>query len=166
MPHIFRNNVKSRAKEAFAVLASMNDEVLIGKTLCYRGFSWAVQEGLLTDFSRQEAGRVDRCGGVAEARARRQGFKSRADKGKAGELYGTNAPLPLKTLGYLLECHSCNAADCAETRLDRAFDLMPETGIWNYKNLLTFKSLGDFKRQKGEMVHPERFERPTLRFVV
>lgn len=49
-PRIFGNNAKSRAHEANAVLASMDDEKLFGKTLFYRGFSWAVQHNLLTDY--------------------------------------------------------------------------------------------------------------------
>lgn len=49
-PRIFGDNVKSRADEADAVLASMDDETLFGKTLFYRGFSWAVQNNLLTDY--------------------------------------------------------------------------------------------------------------------
>jgi predicted helicase len=49
-PRIFGDSVKSRADEADAVLASMDDEKLFGKTLFYRGFSWAVQNNLLTDY--------------------------------------------------------------------------------------------------------------------
>ncbi|EJF90113.1 DEAD/DEAH box helicase [Bartonella melophagi] len=49
-PRIFGDNAKSRANEVGAVVASMDDEELFGKTLFYRGFSWAVQEGLLTDY--------------------------------------------------------------------------------------------------------------------
>ncbi|WP_330168300.1 DEAD/DEAH box helicase [Bartonella grahamii] len=49
-PRIFGDNAKSRANEANAVLASMDDEKLFGKTLFYRGFSWAVQNDLLTDY--------------------------------------------------------------------------------------------------------------------
>ncbi|WP_455480987.1 DEAD/DEAH box helicase [Bartonella sp. B12(2025)] len=49
-PRIFGDNAKSRANEANAVLASMDDEKLFGKTLFYRGFSWAVQNNLLTDY--------------------------------------------------------------------------------------------------------------------
>jgi predicted helicase len=49
-PRIFGDNVKSRAEEADAVLASMDDEQLFGKTLFYRGFSWAVQNSLLSDY--------------------------------------------------------------------------------------------------------------------
>ena len=49
-PRIFGESVKSRAEEADAVLASMDDEALYGKTLYYRGFSWAVQNNLLTDY--------------------------------------------------------------------------------------------------------------------
>ncbi len=49
-PRIFGDNVKAKAEEADAVLASMDDETLFGKTLFYRGFSWAVQNNLLTDY--------------------------------------------------------------------------------------------------------------------
>jgi predicted helicase len=49
-PRIFGDNVKSKADEVDAVLASMDDETLFGKTLFYRGFSWAVQNNLLTDY--------------------------------------------------------------------------------------------------------------------
>ena len=49
-PRIFGDNVKSKAEEVDAVLASMDDEALFGKTLFYRGFSWAVQNNLLTDY--------------------------------------------------------------------------------------------------------------------
>jgi len=49
-PRIFGDTVKTKAQEADAVLASMDDEELFGKTLFYRGFSWAVQNGLLTDY--------------------------------------------------------------------------------------------------------------------
>lgn len=49
-PRIYGDNVKMKAEEADAVLASMDDEELFGKTLFYRGFSWAVQNGLLTDY--------------------------------------------------------------------------------------------------------------------
>lgn len=49
-PRIFGDNVKTKAQEVDAVLASMDDETLFGKTLFYRGFSWAVQNNLLTDY--------------------------------------------------------------------------------------------------------------------
>ena len=49
-PRIFGDSAKSRADEVDAVLASMDDERLFGKTLFYRGFSWAVQNNLLTDY--------------------------------------------------------------------------------------------------------------------
>lgn len=49
-PRIFGDNVKAKADDADAVLASMDDEDLFGKTLFYRGFSWAVQNNLLTDY--------------------------------------------------------------------------------------------------------------------
>uniref|UniRef100_UPI0030DBBC85 DEAD/DEAH box helicase n=1 Tax=uncultured Parvibaculum sp. TaxID=291828 RepID=UPI0030DBBC85 len=49
-PRIFGDNVKSKADQVDAVLASMDDEELFGKTLFYRGFAWAVRNGLLTDY--------------------------------------------------------------------------------------------------------------------
>jgi predicted helicase len=49
-PRIFGDNVRSKADEVGAELASMDDENLFGKTLFYRGFGWAVQNGLLTDY--------------------------------------------------------------------------------------------------------------------
>lgn len=49
-PKIFGDNVKSRAKDADAVLVSMDDEELYGNTLFTRGFSWAVENNFLTDY--------------------------------------------------------------------------------------------------------------------
>ena len=49
-PRIFGDRVKVKADEVDAVLASMDDEQLFGETLFYRGFSWAVQNDLLTDY--------------------------------------------------------------------------------------------------------------------
>jgi len=49
-PRIFGDNVRSKADEVGAELASMDNPVLFGETLFYRGFGWAVQNGLLTDY--------------------------------------------------------------------------------------------------------------------
>ncbi|WP_435988512.1 DEAD/DEAH box helicase [Sulfitobacter sp. SH24] len=49
-PRIFGDAVKTRADEESAVLTSMDDEKLYGKTLLHKGFGWAVQKGLLTDY--------------------------------------------------------------------------------------------------------------------
>nr|WP_309504528.1 type ISP restriction/modification enzyme [uncultured Roseovarius sp.] len=49
-PRIFGDAVRTRADEESAVLASMDDEDLYGKTLLHKGFGWAVQNGLLTDY--------------------------------------------------------------------------------------------------------------------
>lgn len=49
-PRIFGDNVRSKADEVGAELASMDNEALFGETLFYRGFGWAVQNGLLTDY--------------------------------------------------------------------------------------------------------------------
>lgn len=49
-PRIFGDTVKKTADEADAVLCSMDDPRLFGETLFTRNFSWAVQNGLLTDY--------------------------------------------------------------------------------------------------------------------
>ena len=49
-PRIFGDAVKKTADEADAVLCSMDDASLFGETLFTRNFSWAVQNGLLTDY--------------------------------------------------------------------------------------------------------------------
>ncbi|MYG51932.1 MAG: DEAD/DEAH box helicase, partial [Rhodospirillaceae bacterium] len=49
-PRIFGESVKTKAEEADAVLASMDDEELYGKTFFHLSFSRAVQSGLLTDY--------------------------------------------------------------------------------------------------------------------
>ncbi|NBC37752.1 DEAD/DEAH box helicase family protein [Novosphingobium sp. FSY-8] len=49
-PRVFGDAVKAKANEASAELASMDDEALYGKTLFTRGFGWAVENGLLTDY--------------------------------------------------------------------------------------------------------------------
>ncbi|WP_413207948.1 DEAD/DEAH box helicase [Rhodospirillum sp. A1_3_36] len=49
-PRIFGDAVKTRADEEAAVLTSMDDESLFGKTLLHKGFGWAVQQGLLSDY--------------------------------------------------------------------------------------------------------------------
>jgi predicted helicase len=49
-PRVFGDAVKSKANEASAVLCSMDDESLYGKTMFARGFGWAVENGLLTDY--------------------------------------------------------------------------------------------------------------------
>ncbi|MGE3643780.1 MAG: DEAD/DEAH box helicase [Beijerinckiaceae bacterium] len=49
-PRIFGDAVKKTADEADAVLCSMDDAGLFGETLFTRNFSWAVHNGLLTDY--------------------------------------------------------------------------------------------------------------------
>ena len=49
-PRIYSPDVKDKASEAAATLASMDDEALFGKVLFHRGFSWAVENGHLTDY--------------------------------------------------------------------------------------------------------------------
>lgn len=49
-PRIFGDVVRSKAKEVSAELCSMDDPALYGKTLFQRGFGWAVQNDLLTDY--------------------------------------------------------------------------------------------------------------------
>lgn len=49
-PRVFGDAVKSKASEVSAELASMDDAALYGETLFARGFGWAVENGLLTDY--------------------------------------------------------------------------------------------------------------------
>lgn len=49
-PRVFGEAVKTKASEASAELASMDDEALYGETLFTRGFGWAVENQLLTDY--------------------------------------------------------------------------------------------------------------------
>jgi len=49
-PRIFGEAVQQVADEKGAMLASMDDESLYGQELFTRNFSWAVQNGLLTDY--------------------------------------------------------------------------------------------------------------------
>ena len=49
-PRIFGDNVRAKAAEHAAELCSMDDEELYGKELFHRGFAWAVENNLLTDY--------------------------------------------------------------------------------------------------------------------
>jgi predicted helicase len=49
-PRIYGDGAKSKANDLGVTLATMDDETVFGPTLFYRGFGWAVQEGLLTDY--------------------------------------------------------------------------------------------------------------------
>lgn len=49
-PRIYGDSAKVKAGDLGVTLATMDDESIFGPTLFYRGFGWAVQEGLLTDY--------------------------------------------------------------------------------------------------------------------
>lgn len=49
-PRVFGDAIKSKAAEVSAELCSMDREDQYGKTLFVRGFGWAVENGLLTDY--------------------------------------------------------------------------------------------------------------------
>lgn len=49
-PRIYGDGAKAKANDTGVTLATMDDENIFGPTLFYRGFGWAVQEGLLTDY--------------------------------------------------------------------------------------------------------------------
>ncbi|MDB4019435.1 DEAD/DEAH box helicase family protein [Planktomarina temperata] len=49
-PRIFGEGAKKKAGEISAELASMDDESIFGPTIYYKGFSWAVENNLLTDY--------------------------------------------------------------------------------------------------------------------
>ena len=49
-PRVYADTLKAKAKDESIVLASMDDEALYGEELFVRGFGWAVENGLLTDY--------------------------------------------------------------------------------------------------------------------
>ncbi len=49
-PRIYGDSAKSKAGDLGVTLATMDDESIFGPTLFYRGFGWAVQNELLTDY--------------------------------------------------------------------------------------------------------------------
>ncbi|WP_206614053.1 restriction endonuclease [Paenirhodobacter populi] len=49
-PRIYGDGAKSKANDLGVTLATMDDDALFGPTLFHRGFGWAVQKGLLTDY--------------------------------------------------------------------------------------------------------------------
>ena len=49
-PRIFGETAKKKADDGEVALASMDDENTFGKNLFYRGFGWAVDNNLLTDY--------------------------------------------------------------------------------------------------------------------
>lgn len=49
-PKIYGDNAKSKAKQHEVTLASMDDETMFGKVLFHRGFAWAVENDLLSDY--------------------------------------------------------------------------------------------------------------------
>ena len=49
-PKIFGENAKIKADKGEVSLASMDDEKTFGNTFFYRGFGWAVENDLLTDY--------------------------------------------------------------------------------------------------------------------
>lgn len=49
-PKIFGENAKSKAKAHDVALASMDDETKFGKVLYHKGFAWAVENDLLSDY--------------------------------------------------------------------------------------------------------------------
>lgn len=49
-PRIYGDTAKAKATDVGATLSTMDDEDTFGPAFFYRGFGWAVQEGLLTDY--------------------------------------------------------------------------------------------------------------------
>lgn len=49
-PRIFGDKARSKAEDENIALASMDNEKIYGKVLFHRGFGWAVESGLLTDY--------------------------------------------------------------------------------------------------------------------
>ena len=49
-PRVYGEQAKTKASEHEVALASMDDEEMFGPTFFYRGFGWAVENNLLTDY--------------------------------------------------------------------------------------------------------------------
>jgi len=49
-PRIFGDSARAKAADAAVTLCDMDDEAIYGPTFFTRGFSWAVENGLLTDY--------------------------------------------------------------------------------------------------------------------
>ena len=49
-PRIYTDAARSKAQERSTVLCTMDDESMFGKVLFYRGFDWAIRNGLLSDY--------------------------------------------------------------------------------------------------------------------
>ena len=49
-PRIYTDAARSKARELSTVLCTMDDESMFGKVLFYRGFDWAIRNGLLSDY--------------------------------------------------------------------------------------------------------------------
>lgn len=49
-PRIYGENARAKAADAAVALCDMDDEAIYGPTFFTRGFSWAVENGLLTDY--------------------------------------------------------------------------------------------------------------------
>ncbi len=49
-PRIYTDAARSKAKERSTTLCTMDDTILFGEVLFYRGFDWAIQNGLLSDY--------------------------------------------------------------------------------------------------------------------
>ena len=49
-PRIYTDAARSKARERSTVLCTMDDESMFGKVLFYRGFDWAIRNGLLSDY--------------------------------------------------------------------------------------------------------------------
>ena len=49
-PRIYGDKAKKKEEEGLITLASMNDESIFGKIIFQRGFSWAVENNLLSDY--------------------------------------------------------------------------------------------------------------------
>ena len=49
-PRIYTDAARSKAQERSTLLCTMDDESMFGKVLFYRGFDWAIRNGLLSDY--------------------------------------------------------------------------------------------------------------------
>ncbi len=105
-PRIYADAAKSKASEDSIAICSMDDPNIYGETLFQRGFGWAVQKGLLTDYKVIVL--------VVDEEAVSLGVQSR--------LTDENSELKLDDATKIIGCYK------ALTKADMAADVATDTG--------------------------------------
>nr|WP_272916485.1 DEAD/DEAH box helicase family protein [Qipengyuania vulgaris] len=105
-PRIYADAAKSKASQDSIAICSMDDPTIYGETLFQRGFGWAVQKGLLTDYKVIVL--------VVDEEAVSLGVQSR--------LTDENSELKLDDATKIIGCYK------ALTKADMAADVATDTG--------------------------------------